>query len=278
MPKTVQRTAFRYEELSRNTQDNLRFHDEDFHDTIRYDVSERLCEIVSQVTGMRATPPRSRSEGPVVVEWSLSNCQGDGVAFYGGVNSVAMLESLDREDNSGYWVEDLTVISPDLELVRAHLRKLIYHRVDIELARTSISNHYSHYNSFDVEPEHNGCEHEDEGECTFYPSTDDPQGWEALEEFFRRLSRYCEREGYEYIEDMESPDNLKYHYAGTWFDEDGKVLEVDDEDGREEHLEAMEHADTLARVEKQKAEHPDDCLFCQAGEPLIHNYEPPQEA
>lgn len=71
----------------------------------------------------------------VQVNWSLSCCQGDGVAFY-GKPSIDKIAEKDEEIKSV--IEQIREIDPDISLY---------------LTITSNSNHYCHWNTMDVEIE-----------------------------------------------------------------------------------------------------------------------------
>lgn len=98
------------------------------------------------------------------IEYSLSYCQGDGVAIYG------MIRRADAPDLS--WPEGAAYVT---------------------MTRNSWGNHYSHYNSFSVDV----CD--EEGEIV-----DDSDGTRILETQLRDLCRELERAGYKYIEGMTS--------------------------------------------------------------------------
>ena len=100
----------------------------------------------------------------IEIAYSLSYCQGDGVAIYG---------MLRRSD------------APDLTWpVNAD---------HVTLTRNSWGHHYSHYNSFSVDV----CD--EEGEIV-----EEVEGNRVLETQLRDLCRELERAGYKYIEGMTS--------------------------------------------------------------------------
>ena len=96
----------------------------------------------------------------IEIAYSLSYCQGDGVAVYG------MLRRSDAPDLT--WPEGAD---------------------HVMLTRNSWGRHYSHYNSFSVDV----CDEEGE-------TVDDSDGTRILETQLRDLCRELERAGYKYIE------------------------------------------------------------------------------
>lgn len=100
----------------------------------------------------------------IEIAYSLSYCQGDGVAIYG------MIRRADAPDLT--WPESAAYVT---------------------MTRNSYGHHYSHYNSFSVDV------YDEEGEIV-----DDSDGTRILETQLRDLCRELERAGYKYIEGMTS--------------------------------------------------------------------------
>lgn len=100
----------------------------------------------------------------IEIAYSLSYCQGDGVAIYG------MIRRADAPDLT--WPESAAYVT---------------------MTRNSYGHHYSHYNSFSIDI----CD--EEGEIV-----DDFDGTGILETQLRDLCRELERAGYKYIEGMTS--------------------------------------------------------------------------
>jgi hypothetical protein len=100
----------------------------------------------------------------IEIAYSLSYCQGDGVAIYG------MIRRADAPDLT--WPEGAAYVT---------------------MTRNSYGHHYSHYNSFSIDI----CD--EEGEIV-----DDFDGTGILETQLRDLCRELERAGYKYIEGMTS--------------------------------------------------------------------------
>jgi hypothetical protein len=113
------------------------------------EVTEYLTDCTYQALGGR--------EEEIKLAWSLSYSQGDGVAIYGVI----------RRENA-----------PDLSWPEG--------AQSVHLVRNSWSNHYSHYNSFDVE---------------VYDAEDDTiEDVRIIETQLRDICRQLERDGYKYIE------------------------------------------------------------------------------
>jgi hypothetical protein len=247
MSKIIGVTAYRWDELSETAKAERRMNDQDRQSIVLYDVSERLTGILEELTGASAITPSNRNRSAdLSLEWRLSHSQGDGVAFYGRIDAADMLAALTIPDRSMGYVdtEALVKISGQDGLDKAiQVLRDLGPRGWIRSERTSLSNHYSHYNtmSFDLYEVSDSDEPLD-------PREDDP-----LVDFLRDVSRYLEREGYEFLEAEESDDELERYYAGYWFDETGGVLEVDKEEAREAHLTEIEERQTAAYLAARTA-------------------------
>jgi hypothetical protein len=160
------------------------------------------------------------------IEFSLNHCQGDGVAFYGSLYSHE---------------------APKLNMaVNIH---------EVRLVRNSISHHYSHYNSFNLEfynedgdligtdggsrsdivlyltgelqPTYAGTS--DKGEMT----AGQLGTWECMTDInkaLRRLSQDCERVGYKCMDDMTSEqcalDEIECDSQPRKYDVNGVVTDM----------------------------------------------------
>lgn len=128
----------------------------------------------------------------VIVEWSLGYCQGDGVAFYGSIDLEKVLPN---------HVDDFT---------KDELRRLYWLNkefgVSIETVRNSYGYHYSHANTMDVSID-----------CDYYIDYRQTEQYnevlQKLEDIvlndIQSLSHKLEREGYEFIERMESDEVIR---------------------------------------------------------------------
>lgn len=136
-------------------------------------ITEYLEECVTTALGGQ--------EEEIELAYSLSYCQGDGVAIYGVI----------RRDNA-----------PDLSWPEG--------AQSVHLVRNSWSNHYSHYNSFNVEVY-------DGEDCLIEDS-------HIIETQLRDLCRQLERDGYKFIEGNTSDEIAgdELYEAGAVFTIDGK--------------------------------------------------------
>lgn len=163
----------------------------------------------------------------LTAQYSLSYCQGDGVAFDGRVDldevldpEFAHIQVMLAEHRHGGVVDGVHVTwAVPLQDVRVHL--------------TQRDSHYTHWNSFDVDicealtevcEIGKGCEdcgdwgtltrHDDTG-CEFLKPID-----EALTQYFQDLSRKFEKLGYAEIDFYQSDE-----YFSDYFDERAAFLE-----------------------------------------------------
>jgi hypothetical protein len=154
---TVQRYAF--SELTEGARETAI---SKLQDTLLEYLDER--EITDYLRGQIEGSLGGYPDEDIEIAYSLSYCQGDGVAIYG---------MLRRSD------------APDLTWpVNAD---------HVTLTRNSWGHHYSHWNSFNVEI------YDVDGEIV-----DDSDGTRILETQLRDLCRELERAGYKYIEGMTS--------------------------------------------------------------------------
>lgn len=80
------------------------------------------------------------------VRWSISNCQGDGVAFYGKIDTVSLMEL-----NLNDLFPDNEQFKSELEEIQVKLNKL---GDDTFLKIEKINPHYDHHNSMEATGEH----------------------------------------------------------------------------------------------------------------------------
>lgn len=126
----------------------------------------------------------------IEIAYSLSYCQGDGVAIYG------MIRRSDAPDIT--WPESAAYVT---------------------LTRNSWGAHYSHYNSFSVDV------YDEEGEIV-----GEGDGTRILETQLRDLCRELERAGYKYIEGMTSREAAIEYLQNEESEIDPLFLENGDRD------------------------------------------------
>ena len=129
------------------------------------------------------------------VFWSLSCCQGDGVAFTGNPDIY-------------HWVEH------DEHLAMLYLKLSVYCRLlnqddpQLSISIVSTSHHYSHYNTMRLEV--TNCASWDEGEHDgqeLYQMQVDIE--EYLQERIKDISKEMNKSGYDSINDMDSDEYLE---------------------------------------------------------------------
>ena len=119
----------------------------------------------------------------ITIAYSLSYCQGDGVALYGRIYK--------REAPSFTWPEGSYYV---------------------DLVRNSWSNHYSHYNTFNVELNNENDEPID-------------LSGSHIEEQLRTLCKKLERLGYKYIENETSRESAISFLKDQESEEEGSFLD-----------------------------------------------------
>lgn len=293
MSKNVTITAFRYNELSDKVREHLRTRDGDRQGEIVMDVSERLTGMLGELTGTSVSTPSDRHSGMLQLEWSLSYSQGDGVAFYGRIDAEDMLAALTKEDRSQGWIDEETLAKIGNVSAAVGVLRTLRNGV-IDSTRNSSGHHYSHYNTmqFDcyigdpgsnwfIEPV--GTWPAGEVPEPRGPYDDEIAASEAMDElglddeifklverdeeelltvdqeaplveFFRNISRFLEREGYEFLEALDEDTEWERFYAGGWFEADGHFIEWDDDEAREDHMNEIEER----QAKEYKAAHPDE--------------------
>ena len=139
----------------------------------------------------------------VKIEWSLNYAQGDGVAFYGELNVLPVLQN----NKEKFEENTFNILMDNIG------------NIEIRVNRNSLSNRYSHYNTMDVE-----C-------INYYEESEElEKAIEELEEVVRylvkELSVTLERDGYnsiqesstdEYIEELAIANEFEFFEDGTLF-------------------------------------------------------------
>lgn len=139
------------------------------------------------------------------IQWSLSSCQGDGVAFYGPIDLPRFIRTIygrgrvRREQ-------------------RYALGRAIFDGVGVKIIRNHLGHRYSHARTMVVETDYRD---------------DNPAVEDALEQFvedatsfIRTLSNECEHAGYSILEAATDPEALDEHADanGFLFHEDGRPV------------------------------------------------------
>lgn len=153
-----------------------------------HDSTELTAHFNERLTqeGIVLTPQKER----VDIQWSLSNCQGDGVAFYGQIADVpALIKALTKQGSLDR--------SEAAKLRSLHKK----YGVVVTIGRNSFGHHYSHHNTMTVEAD---CEPHDQGTPALLTKLT-----LATLEHVRSVSRKLEREGYQIIEEATATERLE---------------------------------------------------------------------
>ena len=148
----------------------------------------------------------------VDIEWSLSNCQGDGVAFYGLIDTTTLLENTcehftDKELKRLDWLNEEFGIS-------------------IETVRNEYGYYYSHYNTMDINIV---CYVDWEVDLTKKSKQLIYDVLYKLEkvtkEYIVDLSQRLESEGYDTIDEVTNLESIREHFeeSDLEFLEDGSI-------------------------------------------------------
>ena len=139
----------------------------------------------------------------VEVEWRLNYVQGDGVAFYGELNALSILQNNKEKFEEGTF----NILMDNIDNIAIHV------------IRNEFSNWYSHYNTMDIE-----C-------INYYEENEElEKAIEELEEVVRylvkELSVTLERDGYDRIEESSTDEyNEELAIANEFeFFEDGTLF------------------------------------------------------
>jgi hypothetical protein len=181
VPKTYLRTTYQYDELTKAAKakafEKLREMNDECFD------SQHITDMFADFLTDQHFPADD-------IRWSLSCCQGDGVAFFGDIS---------KEDLRFLMERCFTSTSP-LDITKPVISKMIEEDV-ITISITSLSHRYTHYNTMSVDIEYHG-------------DVSDAQVGiaETLVTFIlneaRELSHKMEKMGYEEIAYMQSEETL----------------------------------------------------------------------
>lgn len=168
--------VFKFEELSEEVKAKVR--------EAHYEFLSEIGDITEQVTDFYTYRLQELNYPVENINWSLSYCQGDGMAFYGPLYTETLVKLRDR-------------------LMPGSGRSLpvTFFEEYVTMTIKSNNSHYDHYNSMSIE-------------LDLYRDIS-PKKQEALNAFILRLkvdikntSQTLEREGYNYLEAMREPEYL----------------------------------------------------------------------
>lgn len=133
------------------------------------------------------------------LHWSLSHCQGDGVAFYGRLTTEELVNLSER-------------LLSDKDYQRL---KLVGTLADFEIEISDTNNRYHHYNSMRVDID------------DMQSLEDFPKIWELIEklknaiaEDIRNISRELEKQGYEEIDYYYSKESIEENIRANEYEFD----------------------------------------------------------
>lgn len=145
------------------------------------------------------------------IYWSLGYCQGDGVAFYGRIETAGLRQILER------------VLTPDDPL---RLRMLLYDPdfdLSVELSVDIVQSgygHYSHRNAMRLRADWDARDEED-GQFL-------EEAWEHLEPLIlsdiQNTTHRLEKTGYDELEYLTGEERAYEALADCWYDEDGEEV------------------------------------------------------
>lgn len=200
MPKTYLRTTYQFNELSKKAKekalDKLRDLGNEFFDT-------------DHITEMFANHLSEQNYPNDDIRWSLSCCQGDGVAFYGKLSTEQLVAAVKRCFQKE---------SP-VDFTNVFIKLIEDQTISVEI--TSRSRHYHHYNSMDVEIEYND-------EVSEGMSALGSKLVAFIEDDIQTISKEMEKLGYQEIDYMQSEAVLSEEAIESEreFNEDGTLASL----------------------------------------------------
>lgn len=132
------------------------------------------------------------------IEFSLSYCQGDGVAFYGKLDSQTMINIIrNSKDDDNCTLEESHISLLDK-----------FGDISLDISRNSLGYHYSHYNTMNVFLCYDDMEFSDyELLENLKKFTNEIESF--FQELIKRISKEMEQIGYDTIEDYCSEESCK---------------------------------------------------------------------
>lgn len=157
------------------------------------------------------------------VEWSLSHCQGDGMAFYGYVDMAKVARTLLADESLELY-----------KLIEAENLSIV-----AKIYRNSFGHHYSHYNTMEVEMDGDSIDtmitylYESNGEELTTEQWNEKEEMlqtflsdleKLIVEYVKDVSIKLEREGYEHLDYVQTDEYIKeaIESNGYEFTADGK--------------------------------------------------------
>jgi hypothetical protein len=196
--KTVKIDLYKFEELSEKVQNKLIEKEQEKFNEDGWITREDLREYFTYELSELGYPTEN-------IEYSLSCCQGDGMAFYGAIDRDKLIEIRDR------------LFKDSNSKVKRLSKDFMYNNVRFSIGRTSYGNRYSHYNTMQVEFE------VDTDSDVIYDLLAELR--EAILEDIRDVSKRLEQGGYSIIEGYDE-EYFKEDLLNRddWYTMDGEVM------------------------------------------------------
>lgn len=206
--RTIEFQVYNFEELPKKAQLNAIESNRDFYDDI---VGCFIMENYSDYLGSLSYPTDE-------IEYSLSYCQGDGMAFYGDLDVEKFINTREK---------DLIEFGLDKDDLR-RIKFLAREGIEIKIERNSFGYHYSHFNTMSTNADY--------VENYAYGSTNNKtlkqleKSFDKLESFIqkdvKKVSHYLEGIGYDILEYYREDEQVKDALIsnGYEFTESGKIF------------------------------------------------------
>lgn len=193
MPTEITVTTYQFDELTEAAKDNARNW---FKEMI--DSTPEISEFFTYVLKTLNFPTDC-------IEYSLSCCQGDGMAFYGAFDPIAVLtKSLTCENE----FPDLALTQDQKDDVQKLLTKI--NEIGAEyfagkIVRNSYGFHYSHYNTMEIKIE---CYKDFSPDHEKQIQEISLEAEKIIETYVKTISKHLEKQGYDIIEDALSDESV----------------------------------------------------------------------
>lgn len=197
--ETVTYKIFKFEELNKEVQEKVLT---DFRLTAFDEIEvQDLTEVFQETLRILGLPNDD-------VRWSLSCRQGDGVAFYGKLDIVNLMEL-----NFDEFFPDIEQFKSQLEEIKKQLT-LLGDDTEIEIEKSRSFHLYDHFNTMII-----SGNHYNEAGDTFNSLLG------GVEELVKDVSKYLERLGYKHIDFIQSDEYIKEIIHGNDYEflEDGSI-------------------------------------------------------
>ena len=181
-------------------------------------ITEDFCTRLREA-GLPGGNGKKANDKTGTVEWSLSNCQGDGVAFYGPIDlDVAVPLACDGETAKRF------------AEIRASLHDICLIDIYAKITRTSYGHHYSHWNTMCVELDYDYVSNDELRTAGWNDQVESFQEFiddirDSLQTYVANFSKELESDGYDTIDAMNDDEYLieDIRACEVEFTEDGSI-------------------------------------------------------